>query len=153
MKHLVFISLMAICSSINNNEELIARPISAVADVEQPSNIPCQYDTVTVTVYYPLVEQCWGDPFLTADMSIIDLDSLKDHRIRWAAISRDMHERYGGKYSFGDTILVHSPDVHIGGEWVIHDLMNGRFNHKIDLLYYPYEYINKIDNVLIEPKI
>ncbi len=87
-------------------------------------------DSVLITWYNPCESQCDSDPFITADMSKIDIKKLNNRDIRWIAVSRDLLE----KYSMGDTIIIESPNSKINGEWVIHDKMNKRFEKRIDLL-------------------
>ena len=74
--------------------------------------------------------QCDADPLITADMSKINLDKLKNREIRWIAVSRDLLK----KYNMGDTVIIESPNEKVNGEWVIHDKMNKRFEKRIDLL-------------------
>lgn len=45
---------------------------------------------VTVTCYQPVKEQCDDNPLITADGSKIDLHKLKQGKIKWCAISRDL---------------------------------------------------------------
>ena len=87
-------------------------------------------DSVLITWYNPCESQCDSDPFITADMSKIDINKLNNRDIRWIAVSRDLL----GKYSMGDTVLINSPNPKVNGEWVIHDKMNKRFTNRIDLL-------------------
>lgn len=87
-------------------------------------------DTVLITWYNPCESQCDSDPLVTADMSVIDLEELKNRDIRWIAVSRDLLETY----SMGDTVIIDSPNQKVNGEWVIHDVMNKRFTKRIDLL-------------------
>lgn len=87
-------------------------------------------DTVLITWYNPSEDQCDSDPLVTADMSVIDLEELKNRDIRWIAVSRDLLKTY----SLGDTIIIDSPNQKVNGEWVIHDVMNKRFTKRIDLL-------------------
>ena len=87
-------------------------------------------DTVLITWYNPVSSQCDADPLITADMSKINLDKLKNREIRWIAVSRDLLK----KYNMGDTVIIESPNEKVNGEWVIHDKMNKRFEKRIDLL-------------------
>ena len=45
---------------------------------------------VTLTYYQPVKEQCNSQPLITADGSKINLHHLKQGKIRWCAISRDL---------------------------------------------------------------
>ena len=87
-------------------------------------------DTVLLTWYNPVSSQCDADPLITADMSKINLEKLKNREIKWIAVSRDLLKNY----SMGDTVIIESKNSKINGEWVIHDKMNKRFTKRIDLL-------------------
>lgn len=91
-------------------------------------------ETVDATMYNAVIEQCEGNPLQTADGSMIDLDLLSNDEIHWIAISRDMHVRYGGNIKFGQTIYVKSKYEELNRVWVVRDLMNERFEKKIDFL-------------------
>ena len=86
------------------------------------------------TMYNPVASQCDSDPLVTADNSKINLTDLKNEKIRWCALSRDLLKRWGGPYNYGDTLRVHHSDPKIKGLWVIHDTMNARWKKRIDFL-------------------
>lgn len=85
---------------------------------------------VTVTCYQPVESQCDSDPLITADGSKIDLKKLKNGEIKWCAISRDL-------------LWLFPKDkpkrVHIEGYGVyeVRDVMNKRFEHRLDILLHP----------------
>lgn len=85
---------------------------------------------VTLTCYQPVKEQCNDDPLTTADGSKIDLKKLKDGDIKWCAISRDL-------------LCLFPKDkpkrVYIEGYGIyeVRDLMNKRWDHRIDILKHP----------------
>ena len=85
---------------------------------------------VTLTCYQPVKEQCNDDPLTTADGSKIDLKKLKDGDIKWCAISRDL-------------LWLFPKDkpkrVYIEGYGIyeVRDLMNKRWDHRIDILKHP----------------
>lgn len=104
---------------------------------------------VRATRYNPTVEQCSSNPFNTADGSHIKNSLLKERKIRWVALSRDLiYDEYRqsifkdtshwrGYFRFGDTIDVFSnSNAYINGKWVLHDCMNARYNNSIDFLYH-----------------
>lgn len=85
---------------------------------------------VTLTCYQPVKSQCDSNPLVTADGSKINLQHLKNNKIKWCAISRDL------LYLFKkDTIK----RVYIEGYGVyeVHDVMNKRHKHRIDILIHP----------------
>jgi len=92
------------------------------------------FGEVEGTMYHAVIEQCEGNPLQTASGDWICLDSLRDGKIRWIAISRDMHKRYGGEFEFGQIVTIKSKHEYLNGEWVIKDLMNERFTKRIDFL-------------------
>lgn len=97
---------------------------------------PQRFILRTLTVYNPVRNQCDSNPFITASNKEIDIVELREGRIRWIALSRDMLSRWGGVFHYGDTISITSGDRAIDGEWVIQDTMNKRFEKHGDLLYH-----------------
>jgi 3D (Asp-Asp-Asp) domain-containing protein len=88
---------------------------------------------VHVTVYNPVEAQCDSDPLITADNSEIDLRKLKRQKIRWAAVSRDLL----ADVKFGDKIRITGcKDKSLNGVWTVHDVMNARYQRRVDLLYH-----------------
>ena len=85
---------------------------------------------VTVTCYQPVKEQCDDNPLITADGSKIDLNKLKQGKIKWCAISRDL-------------LWLFPKDkpkkvyIHGYGTYEVRDVMNKRFNHRVDILLHP----------------
>ena len=51
-------------------------------------------------------------------------------KLRWVAVSRDLLSRWGGKFNYGDTIVIEHKKKAIAGRWVIHDTMNKRFKNR-----------------------
>lgn len=86
---------------------------------------------VDVTVYQPVEEQTNSRYWETADQSIIDLENPKSHR--WIAVSRDLHERWGGPLEFGSLVWVSGIGEH-SGLYEVRDIMNRRFTKRIDIL-------------------
>ena len=57
------------------------------------TTIKCCAQTVThvkLTCYQPVKSQCNNQPLITADGSKINLHHLKNNKIKWCAISRDL---------------------------------------------------------------
>jgi hypothetical protein len=88
-----------------------------------------------LTIYNPSLAQCDEDPFITASNKRINPVKLQQGAIRWMALSRDMLKRWGGQFDYGDTVIVHTGDPAIDGEWIIQDTMNKRFKNRGDLLF------------------
>ena len=45
---------------------------------------------VKLTYYHPVKSECYANPLITADGSRIDLQKLKQGKVRWCAVSRDL---------------------------------------------------------------
>ena len=104
---------------------------------------------VIATSYHPVEGQCDSTPLITADNSYIDLTLLKQGRIKWVAVSRDLLKRWGGCFNYGDTIYVFSHESRLRGAWVIRDCMKEGYVNKIDFLFSPNSRIFDTTNILI----
>lgn len=85
---------------------------------------------VTLTCYQPVRNQCNEEPLVTADGSKINLNHLRNNKLRWCAISRDL------LYLFPKD---RPRRVFIEGYGVyqVRDVMNKRHRHRIDILIHP----------------
>ena len=85
---------------------------------------------VTLTYYQPVRSQCDSNPLVTADGSKINLHHLKNNRIKWCAISRDL------LYLFpkGKPKRV---SIEGFGVYEVKDVMAKRHHHRIDILIHP----------------
>ena len=85
---------------------------------------------VTLTYYQPVKAQCNSEPLVTADGSKINLRHLKQGRIKWCAISRDL------LYLFpkGKPKRIYIEGF---GTYQVRDVMNRRFRHSVDILIHP----------------
>lgn len=89
-----------------------------------------QVTHVTLTYYQPVKAQCNNEPLVTADGSKINLHHLKQGRIRWCAISRDLlwlFPKNRPKRIYIDGF----------GVYQVRDIMNKRWNHRVDILIHP----------------
>ena len=89
-----------------------------------------RYYDVWATKYNATTDQCDEDPFTTADLSKIDKRKLHRHELKWIAVSRDLLNQF----RMGDVVEIKCDNEKLNGEWEIHDLMNKRFNNRIDFL-------------------
>ena len=90
----------------------------------------------TLTVYNPLTAQCDATPLITASNSFIDTTALRQKDVRWLALSRDLIRRWGGRFCYGDTVVVVANDPAIDGVWIVKDTMHKRFKLHGDLLFH-----------------
>ena len=106
--------------------------------------------TVTGTYYNPIKGQCDDDPLTTADNSIINLKLLEQRKIKWVALSRNLLNRWGGPFYYGDTIVISCNYSDYNGKWVIHDTMNSRFKDHVDFLVNDNKFPGRIKNIIIK---
>ena len=96
--------------------------------------------TVTATAYQAVAGQTDDEPFVTADNS-----RIKPHygsKKRWMALSNDLLARWGGKFQYGDKVRVKGISPQLDGVYTVHDTMNKRHRHCIDILTHPSEKFN-----------
>ena len=89
-----------------------------------------QVTHVTLTYYQPVKAQCNNEPLVTADGSKINLHHLKQGKIKWCAISRDLlwlFPKNRPKRIYIDGF----------GIYQVRDIMNKRWNHRVDILIHP----------------
>jgi hypothetical protein len=93
--------------------------------------------TVTATIYEAVPGQTDNEPYVTADNS-----HIKPHygtKKRWMALSRDLLKPWGGDFDFGDTVRVTGISAKLDGVYTVHDTMNKRHRHCMDILAHPSE--------------
>lgn len=78
---------------------------------------------VQVTAYQPVPEQCDNTPHEMASGYHVMPGCL--------AVSRDLHEKWGGPLKFGDTVYVEEL-----GYYLVCDLMNKRHKNRVDILVF-----------------
>lgn len=119
-------------------EMLLSDNVNVSSETAEENNMKKNKNTIThvkVTCYQPVEAQCDTEPLITADGSKIDLHKLKKGNIKWCAISRDL-------------LWLFPKDkpkrVHIEGYGIyeVRDVMNKRFNHRVDILIHPSEKAN-----------
>jgi 3D (Asp-Asp-Asp) domain-containing protein len=87
---------------------------------------------VTATVYQAVPGQTDGSPFITADNSRIR--PRYGSHTRWLALSPDLLKQGGGKFHYGDKVQVSRVSPQLDGVYTVHDTMNRRHRHRIDIL-------------------
>lgn len=80
---------------------------------------------VTLTTYNATKAQCDNNPNKTANGTIIDHKKLKQGKLRYCAISRDLL----WCIPMGSIIYIYGH-----GRYEVVDTMDSRFNHRIDIL-------------------
>ncbi|WP_157780992.1 hypothetical protein [Hymenobacter sedentarius] len=135
--------------------EATRRPTTTRREKKTKSFIPHSLKyTVTATIYEAVPGQTDDEPFVTADNS-----HIKPHygtKKRWMALSRDLLKPWGGEFQFGDTVRVTGISAKLDGVYTIHDTMNKRHHHCMDVLAHPSENLDiftkgvKIQKVTLE---
>jgi len=97
--------------------------------VQQPAS---RAYTVTATVYQAVAGQTDASPFITADNSRIR--PRYGSHTRWLALSPDLLKQGGGKFRYGDKVQVSRVSPQLDGVYTVHDTMNRRHRHRIDIL-------------------
>jgi 3D (Asp-Asp-Asp) domain-containing protein len=93
--------------------------------------------TVTATAYQAVPGQTDDEPFVTADNS--NIKPNYSSKTRWMALSNDLLARWGGKFNYGDKVLVRGISPKLDGVYTVHDTMNKRHRHCMDILTHPSE--------------
>ena len=88
---------------------------------------------VTVTMYHPVSGQTDDTPNITADGSVIRINSASEYR--YVAVSRNMLIRNKGFLNFGDYIWLDAGKK--SGVYQVRDVMNRRFVNRVDILETP----------------
>lgn len=87
---------------------------------------------VDVTMYNPVPEQTNSQPDVVADGTRFDVTQASE--LRWLAVSRDLHERWGGPLSFNQAVFLNIPNSEKTGVYIVKDIMNARFTNRVDIL-------------------
>ena len=112
---------------------LSPRPVPVVVPVLPIKRLPKTLSyTVTATTYWPEVGQTDEAPMETADGSIIP--TYHSSRTRWLAVSRDLLKGWGGPFRYGQQVRVSGISAALDGVYTIHDTMNRRHRHCVDVL-------------------
>ena len=104
---------------------------------------PIETLNVNVSVYNTTVKQCDSTPLLTASGSIIDTILLKQGKLKWCAISRNLKNRF----KFNDTIHLHHEGVL--EKYIVKDVMDERYFNKVDILHYDRKYCKEKGKIIL----
>lgn len=111
--------------------EVIEPKISFEETQERIEEVAVLTMKVTATMYNAVEAQCDADPLTTAGMYQINPKKATQHK--WVALSRDLLQRWGGEFTYGDKIRI-SGTGKKDGVYTIVDTMNPRFKNRIDIL-------------------
>jgi hypothetical protein len=96
---------------------------------------------VDVTMYQPTHYQTDSDPDVTADGTKIRISKASEYK--FVALSRNLLNRWGGPFDYGDFILIKGTD-HKDGVYQVRDTMNPKWVNVVDILesehVEPYKY-------------
>ncbi len=109
----------------------------AMRAVKRKRVIPPLTYTVTATAYQAVAGQTDDEPFVTADNSRIK--PRYGSNTRWMALPNDLLARWSGKFQYGDKVRVRGISPQLDGVYTVHDTMNRRHRHCIDILTHPGE--------------
>jgi hypothetical protein len=84
-------------------------------------------------MYSPTLAQCDATPNITADGTKINPNHASQYR--YVALSRDLLERWGGPFQYGEYIAVEGTrrGQH-DGIWQVRDTMNPKWLKRVDFL-------------------
>ncbi|MGM0588767.1 MAG: hypothetical protein ACQETE_10155 [Bacteroidota bacterium] len=92
--------------------------------------------SVDVTMYHPVEGQTDSTPNIVADGTEFDIASAST--LKWIAVSRDLHVRWGGELGFRDIVYLQIPEsASKSGYYLVKDTMNERWTKRIDILESP----------------
>lgn len=133
--NVVFIYMLMLILSLYQMQEQTGKPINdepitdsiqvEIDSLKKVNNSGRFITHVTLTTYNPVEAQCDSDPLVTADGTKIDLNKLKNGKIKYCAVSRDLL----WCLPYGSVL-----EIEGHGMYIVKDTMNERFNHCIDIL-------------------
>lgn len=129
--------LLILLPSISNFNTTICKPVIVVKKSKIKPKV-----IFRASIYRPSKKETDSNPLETASMSIIDTNLLDEGKLLWVAISRNLHKRYGGKYDFGDKIILDNCGKFSNKTYIVKDLMAEQWLNKIDILISKNDTIN-----------
>ncbi|WBA40827.1 hypothetical protein [Hymenobacter canadensis] len=131
--HTLTDSALALPSTIASISPRPVQLLVPVTPMRRPTAPPPSLSYhVTATTYWPEVGQTDDAPMETADGSIIP--ARHSSKTRWLAVSRDLLNHWGGPFKYGDKVRVSGISAALDGIYIIHDTMNRRHRHCVDVL-------------------
>ena len=115
-----------------NNLELKNMVLSTELDQIEIRRASTEF-IVTGTMYSPTLAQCDNTPNITADGTKINPKHASQYR--YVALSRDLLERWGGPFEYGEYIAVEGTQRgQHDGVWQVRDTMNPKWLKRVDFL-------------------
>ena len=115
-----------------NNLELKNMVLSTELDQIEIRRASSEF-IVTGTMYSPTKAQCDATPNITADGTKINPKHASSYR--YVALSRDLLERWGGPFEYGEYITVEgTKSGKHDGIWQVRDTMNPKWLKRVDFL-------------------
>lgn len=104
---------------------------------------------VSVSVYNPQRSQCDSLPLETASMLQIDTNLLKQNKLKWCAVSRNLLKRFNpkAKYNLLDTITLDHPLFK--GKYIITDVTKDIYYNRVDVLHHNLKYCSTKGKILL----
>jgi 3D (Asp-Asp-Asp) domain-containing protein len=119
---------------------IVKRTAAPRTTANRTKSLHGQFYTVTATAYEAVPGQTDDEPFVTADNSHIPTGYSS--QTRWLALSRDLLKPWGGPFKFGDKVRVFGVSATFDGVYTVHDTMNRRHHHCLDVLVHPREKVD-----------
>jgi hypothetical protein len=131
-KLLIILSLSALpLSAVENGKRVVNNPFMCEPKIKADHT---PLGTVDVTMYHPVEAQTNSNPDIVADGTRFDVNKASE--LRWIALSRDLHRRWGGPLEFNDIVYLKVPGSK-GEFFKVKDIMNKRFTMRVDILETP----------------
>ena len=133
---------------LNSNTKFYSEEINNLnkekLELENELNEFLKYGIVVdVTMYQPVRPQTDRTPNITADGTRIKISRASEYK--FVALSRNLLERWGGPFDYGDFILIKGTD-HKDGVYQVRDTMNPKWVNMVDILeskdVKPYKYVD-----------
>jgi len=110
---------------------------------------PVKTLNVSVSVYNPSISQCDSTPLITASQLLIDTNLLKQNKLKWCAVSRNLLKRFNPKanYNLLDTIqLDHNL---FKGKYIITDVTKDIYYNRVDVLHHNLKYCKTKGKIIL----
>lgn len=127
LKYLFIISFLLLSNNIAHNQTYEQCYFS---DIQVQKTL-----SVKASHYHALQGQTDSTPLLTASGRIIDTNRLREEKIKWIALSRDLLTTFnkGALFTYGDYIEI-SGIGKLSGRYLVADCMAEQYRQKIDIL-------------------